>query len=455
MRKEISSAPDKSEPADTAGRMRAEIRALMVRDNRTNWLYIGRVWFFIALAIAGASWAHGMIAAHGLGWAWHVPVAMTAVFVIGASQHQLGGVLHEAAHYMLFADRKLNERVGDWLAGFPLYTSVYHYRTDHLAHHQFIKDPERDPEIAQLRYGGQWLDYPVTHIDVMVMLLKQLWLPNLLRYTLGRALSLLSDKKNPYVDPQRTGSRWPLILTVFFWIGVPLIVQPLSWSHFWLLAFVAIAAVWAASVTYFLFAPERAFPGGRIDPVIGHRDNAIMRMTFLALVYGALTAINVLRGDDWGWRTFALYWVVPLFTTFPLFLILRQWVQHGNADRGRYTNSRVFLVGPIIRYAVFPFGQDYHLPHHLYASVPHYNLKTLHEVLLKDPEYREKGVVVEGYFGRDNPVSGRPTAISVLGAAHAPKNRERIYIDNAALDFADVNDPTGIALHAEQSQQRG
>ena len=163
----------------------------------------------------------------------------------------------------------------------------------------------------------------------------------------------------------------------------------------------------------------------------------------------------MLRGDDWGWRTFALYWVVPLFTTFPLFLILRQWVQHGNADRGRYTNSRVFLVGPIIRYAVFPFGQDYHLPHHLYASVPHYNLKTLHEVLLKDPEYREKGVVVEGYFGRDNPVSGRPTAISVLGAAHSPKNRERIYIDNAALDLADVNDPTGIALHAEQSQQRG
>ena len=104
----------------------------------------------------------------------------------------------------------------------------------------------------------------------------------------------------------------------------------------------------------------------------------------------------------WGpaWTYFALLWMVPLFTTFPLFMILRQWVQHGNADRGRYTNTRVFLVGPLVRYAVFPWGMDYHLPHHLMASVPHYNLKKLHEFMLRDPEYREKGVIVEGYFGR-------------------------------------------------------
>ena len=112
---------------------------------------------------------------------------------------------------------------------------------------------------------------------------------------------------------------------------------------------------------------------------------------------------------------------MPVFTTFPLFMILRQWVQHGNADRGRYTNTRVFLVGPLVRYAVFPFGMDYHLPHHLMASVPHYNLKKLHEIMLRDPEYREKGVIVEGYFGDEDNALGHPTAMGVLGEAHAPK----------------------------------
>ena len=106
-------------------------------------------------------------------------------------------------------------------------------------------------------------------------------------------------------------------------------------------------------------------------------------------------------------------------------MILRQWVQHGNADRGRYTNTRVFLVGPLVRYAVFPWGMDYHLPHHLMASVPHYNLKKLHEIMLRDPEYREKGVIVEGYFGDEENEHGHPTAMGVLGEAHAPKTRRR------------------------------
>ena len=159
----------------------------------------------------------------------------------------------------------------------------------------------------------------------------------------------------------------------------------------------------------------------------------------------------------WGpaWAYFGLLWLVPVFTAFPLFMILRQWVQHGNADRGRYTNTRVFLVGPLVRYAVFPFGMDYHLPHHLMASVPHYNLKRLHEILLRDPEYREKGVIVEGYFGDDEGPNGHPTAMGVLGEKYAPKTPEAVYVDNATLEHADVADAAGIAREVEASLRGG
>jgi hypothetical protein len=95
---------------------------------------------------------------------------------------------------------------------------------------------------------------------------------------------------------------------------------------------------------------------------------------------------------------------------------------------------------------------DYHLPHHLMASVPHYNLKQLHEIMLHDAEYREKGVVVEGYFG-DESSDGRPTAMGVLGA-QGPRTREALYVDNAAIEYADVADAAGIAREVEASLRR-
>ena len=98
------------------------------------------------------------------------------------------------------------------------------------------------------------------------------------------------------------------------------------------------------------------------------------------------------------------------------------------------------------------WGMDYHLPHHLMASVPHYKLKELHELLLADPEYREKGEIVEGYFGDDDPVTGRPTVMSALGPKHAPTG-EAAYVDNATLEYADVKDAAAIAKEAEKSER--
>ena len=94
----------------------------------------------------------------------------------------------------------------------------------------------------------------------------------------------------------------------------------------------------------------------------------------------------------WLWYYF-LFWMVPAGTSFAFFMILRQVVQHGNGGRGWLTNTRIFLVNRPSTCAVFPLGQDYHLPHHLFASVPHYRLKQLHELLLQESdEYRDSAV---------------------------------------------------------------
>ena len=100
-------------------------------------------------------------------------------------------------------------------------------------------------------------------------------------------------------------------------------------------------------------------------------------------------------------------------------MILRQLVQHGNADRGWITNTRTFFVGRFINFSVFPIGQEYHLPHHLFASVPHYRLKELHEALLEYPEYQEEAVLVHGYFLSPEHPQSHPTVLDVLGPDYA------------------------------------
>ena len=201
-------------------------------------------------------------------------------------------------------------------------------------------------------------------------------------------------------------------------------------------------------VTYYSVIPESHFPQSRVRPVISDRATIISRMSYLAAVYGALTLIEYQTGAP-AWGYFALLWILPLFTAFPVFMVLREWVQHGNADRGRMTNSRVFLVDPLTRYAVFPLGMDYHLPHHLFASVPHYKLKALHELLLRDPEYAEKGVIVEGWTGING--KGDPSIVEVLGPRYAVRGNE-IFVNEATLDEAEVKDADRVKEHVQASQ---
>ena len=135
-------------------------------------------------------------------------------------------------------------------------------------------------------------------------------------------------------------------------------------------------------------------------------------------------------------------------------MILRQLVQHGNGGRGWLTNTRVFVLRPFIRFSVFPIGQDYHLPHHLFATVPHYRLRKLHEVLMEYPEYRQEAVVVEGYFLPPHTPQTRPTVLDVLGPDYAPRDRREVHIDNTVLEDDEVEEKAEILREGELEKRR-
>jgi fatty acid desaturase len=443
-------------------RRRQDIHSLRERDNSTNLAYIGYVYLIMGITLAATLWSYSEVASLGLSWWWDLPMTAVAIIVIGASQHQLGGIIHEGTHYILFADRQFNELASDWLAAFPIYTSTYAFRLHHLSHHQFVNDPERDPNFGQAQESGHWLDFPIAHIDFLVAILKQLNPLRLASYIVARArYSALGVDSNPYANPQKPGSPWAIRWGVIFMVLVPavqiglLALGELGYADRGLvtaLAMIALLAAWVAIIVYYLSIPDDAYPQSRIDPVISHRMTAVGRISYMAILYAALTLTEYYAVVP-SWGFYGLLWILPLFTTFPLFMVLREWIQHGNADRGRYTNSRIFLVNPFLRYAVFPFGMDYHLPHHINASVPHYRLKDFHDYLMEsDGKYASQALVVEGW--RRHSDKELPGIVDVLGPKFTPHGN-KAHVDEETLVHADVNDKAAIAAHVEASRRSG
>lgn len=428
----------------------AQLQRLKERDNHTNYRYLAINYAIFLTTMTVTVWSFGYAQTSGFGAWLTVPVTVLAVIIIGGFQHQLGGCIHEGTHYILFADRRKNEIISDWFAAFPIYTSTYAFRLHHLAHHQFVNDPVRDPNFAQAEMSGHWLDFPLTQYELLVSVIRQLNPIRLVKYILARArYSAIGSDENPYADKKRMGSPWVVRVGALFAVLMPVTAATLVLLQDWLLALIAHLTISTAVLAFFALLPEEDYAKSRINPIISHRATAISRMGFLALLYGALTLTCYLTGAP-AWGYFVLLWLMPLFTTFPLFMIAREWVQHGNADRGRLTNSRVFFVNPIVNWLVFPWGMEYHLPHHIYCSVPHYKLKDLHEILLNDPDYRDKGMVVHGVLGNGSP--GAPSIVEVLGPRFAMTGKE-ISVQDETLELADVNDKDGIARHSEASRQ--
>jgi fatty acid desaturase len=431
--------------------LKAALQDLRRTDNLTNWFYLAAVYLYLAAVIGGAVWFFESRESLGLSWWWNVPVAIVAVVLIGAGQHQLSGLAHEGSHHILFRNRYLNDLAADLLTMFPLFSSIYHYRLQHLAHHQFVNDPDRDPDVSQMQTSGHWLNFPVPRRAAMTALLKQLWLPRLVRFMRVRAqYNATGTDKNPYLFKDKKPSKGAVRIGVIYLLLLVATLTALFYlADVWALALVPVG-MWLAVSLIFLRLPDHKYHQSRLHPVIHARYTSILRVGFITAVFTSLAVITKLTGAP-AIGYYIVLWLVPLFTSFSFFMILRQIVQHGNGGRGWLTNTRTFLVGPLIRFAVFPMGQDYHLPHHLYATVPHYRLERLHAVLLGYAEYREQAVVVQGYFFPPHQPQTNPTVIDVLGPEYAPKTAA-VHIDKEVISLDTFQEPDAIEREGELSK---
>ena len=447
----IAEPPPKS-LADPA--LKAKLQELRRTDNLTNWFYLAGVYLYLAAVIGGAVWFFEAREALGLSWWLNVPVAILAIILVGAGQHRMSGLAHEGSHHILFRGRYLNDLAADLLTMFPLFSSIYHYRLQHLAHHQFVNDPDRDPDVSQLQTSGHWLDFPVPKRAAVVAFVKQLWLPRLVRFMRVRAkYNATGTDKNPYLFKGKKPSKGAVRVGVVYLLALVATLTALFYlADVWALAVVP-AGMWLVVALVFLRLPADRYHQSRLHPVIHARYTSILRVGFITAVFTTLAVVTKQTGAP-AVGYYAVLWLVPLFTSFAFFMILRQVVQHGNGGRGWLTNTRTFLVGRVIRFAVFPMGQDYHLPHHLYATVPHYRLKALHAALGEYAEYREQAVVVEGYFFPPRNPRTNPTVLDVLGPDYAAAG-QRVYVDDSVMDGDEFEGKDELRAVGERLRESG
>ena len=250
-----------------------------------------------AIAVALALWPNPL-------------VVFLSIILIGTRQHALFVISHDAAHYLLYERRWLNELVGRacaMLQGLSMRT----YRVIHRLHHNNLYG-ELDPDTAL--HGG----YPRGRMYLVRKLLKD--------------LSGLTAWKT----------------YAYFLGGAPALNTTTN---------VAVRPLDDTSVK--LRAEARA------------DRNAVIAFHLLMLIVFAATGYLV---------QYLVLWVLPLVTVVQAILRLRAISEHGATTdfSSPLTAARTNLGPAWLRWLIFPHNVNYHVEHHLYASVPQYNLPQLH-----------------------------------------------------------------------------
>ncbi len=400
--------------------LNALIHPLRYRDNVTNLVYLAIDYATLIAVIASTiAFCHNR-ADWGLSWLWNIPVVTLAVLLIGAVQHRFAGLGHEGAHYMLLKSRFWNEVICDLFCMYPLFSTTAQYRLIHLGHHEYTNDWERDPELVNLGKTRMMDKFPMSKLQFIYhFYVRIFWPPALLRYMWDNIyVTTLGMGIHPYakrVRSNRDGMVGPLRITsllgVLHFVGFVALMGFLSYHGTTLqMALAPLAAIAVAAVGVALI-PTDWFFCSDLAPVIPVKASSMMRLTWLVAFESSIAWSRFATGTEWGVYVYLL-WVLPLFSSFPYFMLLRDLYQHANADDGKLTNSRVINCNPILRWAMFIYGQDVHLTHHLYPAVPHFNLRKLHAVLVENnAEYSDHVVECDGMFWND---TGNPTMLDVI-----------------------------------------
>ncbi len=385
--------------------LQREIMRLRQVDNVTNLGYLAFEYACLVLVIACAVGFAEYRAGWGISWWWDVPVFAVAIVLVGGLQHRLAGLGHESSHYSFMRNRILNDLIPDLFCMFPLMTTIHFYRRFHMGHHQFTNDPGRDPDLLNLGEEKRAGEFPMSRSRfIAVVYFCMVVAPiRFLRYQWAYfQVNTLGQGKSSYrANEEGDTGPWPRLgtaLGIGYLLAMSALFRVMNQMGLsgWMIPTAIVGCGLSALIAWRM--PARFLFQSPFRQALSVRLTSVLRLSYYTLILVGLAQVR--------WYTegrsvayVILLWLVPLGSSFMFFMFLRDVYQHSNADDGRLTNSRVFYTDPFTRWAVFVYGQDMHIPHHLFPAVPHYRLRKLHRILkTRHDAYRSDVVETHGTF---------------------------------------------------------
>ena len=245
-----------------------------------------------------------------------------ALAILAGRQLALAILMHDASHHSLFKTKWLNTHLTDWLCARPIWNDVSKYRPYHLKHHAKTSQPD-DPDLGLVK------NFPITQSSLFRKFFRDLNGQSGLKFLAGRVLMDL---------------------------------ELLEWS-----------------------VSNDPKPIPRDD-----RSNLELAKNLLKNSSGMLISNAAIFSALWasGHPKLYLLWPLAYITPFPLFIRIRAMAEHAGLETSHsaLSNTRTTRAGWLARALVAPIHVNYHIEHHLMASVPHQKLGRMHQ-MLREREY--------------------------------------------------------------------
>lgn len=276
-----------------------------------------------ALAV-GSTWAVIVLTFGTVAYSWeYLPVwgkiliCALALAILAGRQLAMAILMHDASHHSLFKTKWLNTHFTDWLCARPIWNEVGKYRPYHLKHHARTSQSD-DPDLGLVK------NFPITKQSLFRKFFRDLNGQSGLKFLAGRVLMDL---------------------------------ELLEWS---------------------VSNDPKPIPRG-------NRSNLELAKSLLKNSSGMLISNAALFSALWasGHPKLYLLWPLAYITPFPLFIRIRAMAEHAGLETSHsaLTNTRTTRAGWLARAFVAPIHVNYHIEHHLMASVPHQNLPKMHQML--------------------------------------------------------------------------
>ncbi len=240
-----------------------------------------------------------------------------ALAILAGRQLAMAILMHDASHHSLFKTKWLNTHLTDWLCARPIWNDVSKYRPYHLKHHAKTSQPD-DPDLGLVK------NFPITQSSLFRKFFRDLNGQSGLKFLAGRVLMDL---------------------------------ELLEWS-----------------------VSNDPKPIPRDD-----RSNLELAKNLLKNSSGMLISNAAIFSALWasGHPKLYLLWPLAYITPFPLFIRIRAMAEHAGLETSHsaLSNTRTTRAGWLARALVAPIHVNYHIEHHLMASVPHQKLAKMHQML--------------------------------------------------------------------------